>query len=115
MSIERFEGNGRMSKAVRCGGVLYLCGQTSREGGDVQSQTRAVLAKIDELLEKYGSDRDNLLTATVYLKDMADFAAMNEVWDAWVKDGSEPTRACVRAELASPSVLVEIVVSAAVK
>lgn len=115
MSIERFEGTGRMSRAVRHNGVLYLCGQTSREGGDVQAQTKDVLAKIDELLEKYGSDRDHLLTATIYLKDMGDFVAMNEVWDAWVKDGCEPTRACVKAELASPAILVEIVVSAAVK
>ena len=115
MSIERFEGTGRMSRAVRHNGVLYLCGQTSREGGDVQAQTRDVLAKIEELLNKYGSDRNHLLTATIYLKDMGDFAAMNEVWDAWVVDGNEPTRACVKAELASPSILVEIVVSAAVK
>ena len=115
MSIERFEGTGRMSRAVRHNGVLYLCGQTSREGGDVQAQTRDVLAKIEELLHKYGSDKNHLLTATIYLKDMGDFAAMNEVWDAWVVDGNEPTRACVKAELASPSILVEIVVSAAVK
>lgn len=115
MNIERFEGTGRMSKAVRFGGTLYLCGQTSREGGDVQAQTKEVLKKIDELLEKYGSDKDHILSATIYIKDMGDFAAMNEIWDAWVNDGCEPARACVQAEMAAPSILVEISIIAALK
>ena len=78
-------------------------------------QTAASLAKVEELLDKYGSDKDHILSATIYLKDMADFAAMNEIWDAWINDGHEPARACVKAELASPAILVEISVIAAVK
>ena len=115
MEIERFEGTGRMSRAVRFNNTLYLCGQTSRDGGDVKAQTAASLAKVEELLDKYGSDKDHILSATIYLKDMADFAAMNEIWDAWVNNGHEPARACVKAELASPAILVEISVVAAVK
>ena len=92
MEIKRYEGNGRMSKAVRI-----------------------VLEKIEALLGAYGSDKRHLLTATIYLKDMKDFAAMNEVWDGWIEDGFEPARACVEASLASESLAVEIVVTAALK
>lgn len=115
MEIKRYEGNGRMSKAVVHGDTLYLCGQTAREGGDVKDQTRIVLEKIEALLGAYGSDKRYLLTATIYLKDMKDFAAMNEVWDGWIEDGFEPARACVEASLASESLAVEIVVTAALK
>lgn len=115
MNIERFEGTGRMSRAVRHNGMLYLCGQTDTTANDVQGQTKAVLAKIEDLLNKYGSDKDHILTATIYVKTMNDFAAMNEIWDAWVNNGFEPARACVQAEMARPEILVEIVVAAAVK
>ena len=115
MNIERFEGTGRMSRAVRHNGMLYLCGQTDTTAADVQGQAKNVLAKIEDLLNKYGSDKDHILTATIYVKTMNDFAAMNEIWDAWVNNGHEPARACVQAEMARPEILVEIVVAAAVK
>ncbi|MEA4919666.1 MAG: RidA family protein [Clostridiaceae bacterium] len=115
MVIERFEGTGRMSRAVRYDGTLYLCGQTSRDGSCVKAQTKEVLNKVEELLCKYGSDKESILSATIYLKDMNDFSAMNEIWDSWVIKGSEPARACVKTELASPEILVEISVIAAVK
>lgn len=114
MAIERFEGTGRMSRVVKHNGTLYLCGQTSGAEG-VQEQTREVLAKIETLLNNYGSDKEHILSAVIYLKDMADFEAMNEVWDAWVLDGHEPARACVNAELARGNLLVEISVIAAEK
>lgn len=104
-----------MSKAVRFGDMLFLCGQTDTTESDIKGQTKAVLAKIDNLLNKYGSDKDHILSATIYVKTMDDFAAMNEVWDAWVCDGHEPARACVQAEMARKEILVEIVVSAALK
>ena len=115
MEIKRYEGTGRMSRAVVHGSTIYLCGQTSREESDVQGQTKAVLAKIEELLGKYGSDKDHILSATIYLKDMALFDQMNSVWDAWVTPGHEPARCCVEAKMASEAILVEISVIAAVK
>lgn len=104
-----------MSKAVRFGDMLFLCGQTDTTANDIKGQTKAVLAKIDDLLNKYGSDKDHILSATIYVKTMDDFAAMNEVWDAWVRDGHEPARACVQAEMARKEILVEIVITAALK
>ena len=115
MEIKRYEGNGRMSKAVVHGNTLYLCGQTSREGGDVAQQTRDVLAKVEQLLNAYGSDKEHMLSATIYLRDIKDFAAMNEVWDTWVVPGCEPARACVESRLAADIIAVEVVVVAALK
>ena len=73
-----------------------------------------MLASIDNVLAKLGSDKSKLLSATVYLSNIGNFAAMNEAWDAWVSPGNPPARATVEARLASPDILVEIVVTAAV-
>lgn len=114
MKIQRFDGNGRMSKAVVAGETIYFCGQTCRDGGDIQAQTAVVLKKIEDLLAAYGSDRKHLLMVQIFLKDMADFAGLNEVYDKWIEGGFEPARACVQATMAAPEILVEIVVTAAV-
>ena len=74
-----------------------------------------MLEKVDELLLQAGSDREHMLSATVYVRDMKDFATMNDVWDAWVPEGHAPARACVEARMARPELLVEISVVAAVK
>lgn len=108
MEIKRYEGTGRMSRAVVYGDTVYLCGQTSRDQADMAGQTKAVLAKIEELLGKYGSDKDHILSATIYVKDMALFDEMNGVWDAWVNNGCEPARCCVEVRMASDAILVEI-------
>ena len=115
MEIKRYEGNGRMSKAVVAGDTIYFCGQTCRDGGEIKAQTAAVLKKVEDLLDAYGSDKRHLLMVLIFLKDMADFAGLNEVYDAWIEDGFEPARACVQAEMAAPQILVEIVVTAAKK
>lgn len=112
--IERLHTGPRMSKIVRHAGLVYLCGQTSSgsEAADVRDQTREVLSRIDKLLSEAGSARDCLLSATVYLRDMADFALMNEVWEAWLPSGAAPARTTVEARLASPELRVEITVVA---
>lgn len=114
MQINRYENNGRMSRAVVHNNTIYLCGQTHAEG-DVKEQTAAILAKIEDLLNKYGSDKMHILSVTIYLRDIKDFADMNTVWDAWVAKGFEPARACVEARLARECLLVEMSVTAAVK
>ena len=87
MEIKRFEGTGRMSKVVEHNGTLYLSGLTNDEG-DMKEQTAAVLAKAETILNQYGSDKNHILSATIYVKDMALFADMNSVWDAWVENGN---------------------------
>lgn len=114
MNIERIGSTQRMSKIVKHNGTIYLCGQTAGEAEwDIAEQTRRCLAKVDELLAEAGSHRDKILSTTIYIRDMKDFAAMNEVWDAWVADGEKPARACVEARMARPEILVELSVIAA--
>ncbi len=114
--IRRFESNGRFSKVVEHNGIIYIAGQVcSDPSGDIKKQTAETLAKIDEILARYNSDKEHILSATIYISDIALFKDMNSVWDAWVTQGNEPTRACVEAKLASSSLLVEIVCNAVVK
>jgi len=115
MEIKRFESNQRMSRAVVHGDTIYLCGQTSREETTMAGQTKAVLKKIEELLEKYGSDKEHILSTTIYVRDMALFQEMNTVWDAWTNETIAPARACVEAKMAAESILVEMSVIAALK
>lgn len=116
MEVKHFEGNGRMSRAVIVGDMLYLRGLTAEPPvGDVIQQTKWILNECENILNKYGSDKEHLVTATIYLKNMDDFEKMNSVWDNWVIKGYEPTRACVEARLSGEDYLVEVVLSAAVK
>jgi enamine deaminase RidA (YjgF/YER057c/UK114 family) len=117
-SITRVETGQRMSRIVKHNNTIYLCGQVADDPStsDITQQTRTMLAKVDSLLETAGSDREHILSATVYVKDMAtDFEGMNAVWDAWVPEGHAPARACVQASMARPELLVEISVIAAEK
>lgn len=101
---------------VAHGGIAYLSGQVAEDpDADIEEQTRSTLARVDALLDEAGSDREHLLSATIYLRDIDNhFARMNEVWNAWVPDGHAPARACVEAHMARPGLLVEISVIAAV-
>ncbi len=110
--IERIETGQRMSKIVKHNGVAYLCGQVGA-GETVADQTRDCLARVDALLEKAGSSRDQMLQVIIWLADMSDFAEMNEVWDAWVPEGHAPARACGEAKLARSELKVEIIVTTA--
>lgn len=113
MTITRFDQGARMSQAVVHGDTIYLAGQVGSPGESVTAQTKAVLAKIDDLLTRVGSDKKHLLSATIWLADMADFAEMNAVWDDWIADGEAPARATGEAKLATPDYKVEIIVIAA--
>jgi enamine deaminase RidA (YjgF/YER057c/UK114 family) len=104
----------RLSKIVIHKETVYLCGQVADNLDDsIGPQTENMLAKVDALLAQAGSGRDRILSATIYLRDMKDFAAMNAVWDRWVPKGHAPARACVEARLARPELLVEVSVVAA--
>ncbi len=110
--IERIETSARMSKIVKHNSVAYLCGQVG-DGATVTEQTHDCLSRVDALLEKAGSSREKMLQAIIWLADIADFAEMNAVWDAWVPEGQAPARACGEAKLARSELKVEIIVTAA--
>ena len=113
MTITRIDQGPRMSEAVIHGDTIYLAGQIGAPGESVTAQTRAVLAEIDALLDRTGSSRNHMLMAQIWLADMADFAEMNAVWDAWIAGAAAPARATGEAKLASPDYKVEIIITAA--
>ena len=114
MSITRHMIGDRMSQAVVHGDTVYLAGQVADDTSvGVGGQTKQILAKIDERLGEAGTDKSKLLSATLWITDMAAFNEMNAVWDAWVSPGNTPVRACVEATLAAPQYQVEIMVIAA--
>lgn len=113
MSIRRIQTGPRMSEAVVYNNTVYLAGQVAA-GASVAEQTRTVLGQIDALLAEAGSDKSKIVSATIYLTDIATFGEMNGEWEKWVSPGNTPARATVEAGLAAPEYKVEIQVVAAV-
>jgi enamine deaminase RidA (YjgF/YER057c/UK114 family) len=115
MSIQRFETGPRMSQVVVHGNTVYLAGvvASNAKGESVTRQTQDILSTIDGHLATAGTDKSKLLSATIYITDMANFAEMNAVWEGWVSPGNTPARATVEAKLAAPVYNVEIMVIAA--
>ena len=106
----------RMSEIVIHNNTVYLCGQVAEDSmKGIGEQTQTMLDKVDVLLKEAGSDREHILSATIYVKSMDYFSEMNAVWDSWVPEGHAPARACVEASMAREELLVEISVVAAVK
>lgn len=104
----------RMSKCVVRGDTVYLAGFVAEDtDADIAGQTRQILDSIDSYLARVGSDKSKLLHANLWIVDMAEFQAMNAVWNDWVDPDNPPVRACVRADLANPKYRVEIMVTAA--
>ncbi|MCF4165545.1 RidA family protein [Zavarzinia compransoris] len=117
MAIVRFDSGPRMSQAVVFGQMIFLAGQVAetKAGHSVTEQTTEILGQIDALLARAGSDKDHILSATIYLTDISTFEEMNLVWESWVTPDLTPARATVEAKLAAPQYTVEIQVTAARK
>ncbi|MGE0557720.1 MAG: RidA family protein [Burkholderiales bacterium] len=114
MAVQRLHVAARYSEAAIFNGVVYLAGMVPEcEATDIRSQTADVLAQVDQRLAEAGSSKSLMLRAQIYLADIKDIAAMNEVWDAWVVPGTAPPRATVQAALSNPDWRIEIVVTAA--
>jgi enamine deaminase RidA (YjgF/YER057c/UK114 family) len=109
--IQRIDPGPRMSEAVVKGNRIYCSGMIPEDMSlDITGQVKQALGEIDALLAKGGSDKTKILTATIWLADIADFAAMNAVWDAWVVPGQAPARATVQARMNDPRMKVEIMI-----
>ena len=113
--ITRIGTGKRMSEGVCYNGIIWVAGQVGNPGDSVADQTRSCLAEVDRILAEAGTDKTRILSAQIWLADMAAFAEMNAVWDAWVPKGDTPARATGEAKLAAPDYLVEIIVTAALK
>ena len=113
--IKRFGVGARMSEAVAYNGLVWVAGQVGNPGDSVAEQTKTCLAEVDRILAEVGTDKTRILSAQIWLADMADFAEMNSVWDQWVPAGNTPARATGEAKLAAPEYKVEVIVTAALK
>lgn len=114
-SIRRIDSNGRRSRAVVHNGLVHFAGQVADDlSGDITQQTQEALARVDRLLAEAGSDRSRVLSATIWLKTMADYSGMNAVWDGWIDRENAPARCCGVVEMADPGIKVEIILTAAV-
>lgn len=111
--ITRYGTGPRMSEAVAYNGILWVAGQLGEPGASVTDQTRQSLAAIDRILADAGTDKTRILSAQIWLADMATFAEMNVAWDAWVPQGHTPARATGEAKLATPDYKVEVIVTVA--
>jgi enamine deaminase RidA (YjgF/YER057c/UK114 family) len=112
-SIKRTEPGAILSKGVEYHNFVYLQGVTAKDTSkDIKGQTAEVLAQIDQLLEEHGTDKTRMLQALIWVRNIKDRDAMNAVWTPWLPKDGAPARACVQAELANPSILVEIMVTA---
>jgi enamine deaminase RidA (YjgF/YER057c/UK114 family) len=115
MMVQRFDTGPRLSEMTVHNGTAYLAGQVPTDASaDIAGQTRQVLAQIDALLERAGSDKSKILMVQIFIVDLADFPGMNAVWEQWLPQGHAPARATVQAKLARPEWKLEIVVTAAV-
>ena len=114
--IVRIATDTRRSRAVVYNGMVFVGGQTADDRSqDIRGQTQQTLAKIERFLAEAGTDKSRLLTAQIWIKDLArDFEGMNEIWDSWTAPNAAPTRATAQCEMGAPDVLVEIIVTAAV-
>ncbi|WP_085906829.1 RidA family protein [Kiloniella majae] len=113
--IKRFQVGSRMSQAVSYNGFVYIAGQVAEDrSANLETQTRSVLQKIEDLLAEAGTDKSKILAIDVFLPAIADFDKMNSVYDAWIDPKNPPARACVEARLADPMILVEMTAVAAV-
>jgi enamine deaminase RidA (YjgF/YER057c/UK114 family) len=113
--VQRFDVGARLSEMAVHNGIVWLAGQVAEDGSqDIGGQARQVLAAVDRLLARAGTDKTKIVMCQIFLADLADFAGMNAVWDTWVVPGHTPPRATVQAKLAKPEWKIEVVVTAAV-
>lgn len=115
--IRRYDQwNNRLSAVVSYNGMAFTAGQVAEDnaGGSIEEQSKEVLARLDDVLAKAGSDKSRILFASVWLSDVNDAKVFNSFWDKWVPEGCAPARACVEAKLVSPDYIVEVAVIAAV-
>ena len=113
--ITRIGPGKRMSEASVYNGMVWVAGQVGNPGDSVTDQTRTCLAEVDRILAAAGTDKNRILSAQIWLADIATFAEMNAVWDDWVPQGNTPARATGEAKLATPDYKVEVIVTAALR
>lgn len=113
LDIKRFEMTARMSQLVVSGGFAFVAGQVSSfPGASIEEQTADVFQKIVSLLGLVKAEKSAIVSANIWLTDVAYFDVFNRVWDNWLTPGHSPSRVCVQAQLMKPGLFVEVSVVA---
>jgi len=114
MDIQRVNPCARWSDATVYNGIAHFVEVADTDtSADMTGQVEQIFAQAEASLASVGSDKSRILSVTIYVTDFANFNALNEAWEAWLPAGCAPSRACVKAELANPALLVEIAFVAA--
>lgn len=114
MTVQRLHVSKRFSEIAISANLVHLAGQLASDLSlDIKGQTQQTFEIIDQFLADAGTDKSQIMSVTIYLKDIEkDYAAFNEIWDAWIADIEPLARTCVEAKLYDPNVLVELTVVA---
>ncbi len=115
MEIKRYDTTATMSRVTEHNGILYFCGHVAAKGESMTEQAHALFARFDELFAQFGTDKDHMLMATIYMPDISLKGEFNAVWDQWITDGCAPARVCVQAGLGDTPYHMEISVIAVKK
>lgn len=108
MSIYRLNPSPRWSDATVYAGITHFVEVPSDTTCSFDEQLTQVLNLAEQTLARIESDKGQLLSATIYLTDRTNVAALNRIWEAWLPEGCAPSRACIKVELLDPAMLVEI-------
>ena len=114
-SIQRLRPTLRWSDATIFNGIAHFVEVPSDTEQDITRQAKQLLAQAETTLSEIGSDKSQLLSATIYLTKTENAAIFNSIWEAWLPANCAPSRACIKVELLDPKMLIEIAFVAAVK
>lgn len=113
--IKRLHSGPKLTRVIIHNDIVYLCGQVAKDyDGDITEQTRSMLERVDEHLAEAKTDRSNILSATIYIRDIDQVSKMNAAWSEWLGDAPRPASTCVQAQMTKPNILVEVTITAAV-
>ena len=113
MDIKHLNPTPRWSDATIFKGIAHFVEVPSDTGVSMAEQIKQILQQADATLAKINSDKSRILSATIYITDLVNLAALNTAWEAWLPFGAAPSRACLKVELVDPAMLVEIAFVAA--
>lgn len=109
MNVVRKNSSPRMSQSVEVNGFLFMAGQVADDlEGDIKSQTKCVLNKIDRLLKESNIDKSNLIDVKLYIGNGNDFENMNTVYETWLGNKDQPVRLCIVSKFPNPNYLIEV-------
>ena len=115
MEIKRYDVGATMSRVTEANGFLFFSGHVAAKGESMEEQAQVLFARLDELFELFGTDKDHMVMTTIYMPDISQKEAFNKVWDQWIDEGCAPARVCVEAGLGQTPYRMEISVIAAKK